>query len=644
MLKSFWNVFNNSDSCFYIICVADSQNDDLQQSTSNIMTEQRESNKRKQTDFNSSKIKIVRCSEECLDNINAALLSAEKCLKDASSSKSENVNLLPCREKLLSEIDISSDNSLEDVILYKDKKKSEIPMNHKNYNNMYNNDNSNNLCSTSSITNVVPNSNSIVMPKNNLRLDKKSITTGYENNSICQLKSTVSDSAYITIPSVSGCKQIDASYCYLTSNQRIKCFLLEGGMIEFDNTIDSYDPIEIDQIINDEIIFGVHYYLIKWKNWSLGFNTWERFGAIYKAQKHLYNYLLKRKKNVDSTKPVNGMHLILSRKVITKLFNLFRNESGLSLPALVPEDISGLFNSIDIGPKKNQIVREKCLKSYLTTIALGSFRKQQLYRLKQWEIDINVVTMGHIVKVENNNDLEGPPNVFVYTTSYVHQDSIIIPDDPPISCTCKKNCVSSSNCCNGMAGYSTVYDLNKYLIVEPGYPIYECNKKCKCSLDCNNRVVQLGSKVNVAIFKTRKCGWGVKTIQHIKKGQFIAKYIGEIITVEESEERLKNKSSLIDNMWNLDFDDPQNYKYVIDNAHYANFTYFINHSCNANLNLYAVWSNCLDRNLPELALFSSRDILAGEQLTTNYFSRSNSLKKSGIRCQCDMKNCKGYYF
>lgn len=635
--KSFKIVFKNSDSCFYIKCVADSVNDDAQQST----TELNVSKKRKDIDFNSS-LKLVRCPEENLDKIDAAILNAEKYLKNSLNYSKNSIHLLPHTEQLLYEMDISSDNSPEGHSILEDQSNSVIEDNI-----MMNNDNSNNsLFSTSSITYVEPNLVSTIMEEDNINSD------GNLNNfddDVSQLQSTALDTAYITIPSITAItetKQIDNSYYYITSDNRLKYYILEGGMTELDDTEVSYDPIEIDEIIDDEIIFGVRYYLIKWKNWSQGFNTWERFGALYKSQKHVFNYLSKRKKNNDRCKPINGMHLMLSRKVIAKFFELFKSETGLLLPIITPEDLSGLFNNLDIGPKKNQTVREKCFKSYLSTIALNSFRRQQLLRLKQWEIDINVVTRGHLVRVENNMDLEGPPDVFVYTTKCVPQKGIIIPDDPPIGCACKKNCMFSNDCCNGMAGYSTVYDVNKNITVAPGYPIFECNKKCKCSSNCTNRVVQLGSKVNVCIYKTRKYGWGVKTIQCIKKGQFIAKYIGEIITVDESECRLENKSSSIDNMWNLDFDDTQNYKYIIDNKHYANYTYFINHSCNANLHVYAVWINCLDRNLPELALFAGRDILAGEQLTTNYFSRCsiNSLKKNGIKCQCDMKNCKGYYF
>ncbi len=46
-------------------------------------------------------------------------------------------------------------------------------------------------------------------------------------------------------------------------------------------------------------------------------------------------------------------------------------------------------------------------------------------------------------------------------------------------------------------------------MLESRKPIYECHEKCNCSLDCSNRVVQRGRKVNLNIFRTSDGrGWG----------------------------------------------------------------------------------------------------------------------------------------
>jgi len=662
-------VFKNSDSCFYVKCVADLKDDHCGECSTSITTSiepNRDSNKRKKSksDFNSSKIKIVRCDEEGLDNINAALLSAENLLKMNAPGHASSTG----RKRRLSRKEaeaLISEEEVDDNVDY-GRTLSETSTNQKNVFpkdilevtlsdnscDMSETDDAVEICLknvsetkkqfNNSLHSTLPTCTVSCSSAIGLERQCKSSTSNY----ITKLRPNVSDTAYLAFPSVLD-KNVDVSFTHICSNDNIRRFILDGKMIESsDEYAKSYNPTEIDKIVDDVIIFGEHYYLIKWKTWSRGFNTWECFGVLRKAQKLIYDYALKRENNVNKSKPINVIHLMLSRHVVSELFDVFRCQTNLSLPLVSPDDLSHLYNSLDINHKEIQILRMKSFKWNLRTIALNNYRQEQLVRLKLWELDINVMTMGYKIKVENNTDLEGPPDFFVYTSKYVPSANIVIPDDPPIGCSCRKNCASSIGCCTEMSGYSVAYDLNKIIIKEPGYPIYECNKRCKCTLDCRNRVVQLGSKVSVCIYKTRTCGWGVKTKLNIKKGQFVAKYVGEIITVEESELRLENNTSLMDYMWNLDFDDSQNYKYTIDGTHFANFTYFINHSCSANLNVYAVWINCLDRNLPELALFASRDIFAGEQLTTNYFTRTNkdTSKKSGIKCRCYMKYCKGYYF
>ena len=60
-------------------------------------------------------------------------------------------------------------------------------------------------------------------------------------------------------------------------------------------------------------------------------------------------------------------------------------------------------------------------------------------------------------------------------------------------------------------------------------PIYECNKNCKCSKLCANRIVQRGSKVKFTIFRTENHEWSVRVSQFVKKGSFVVEYVGEIV-------------------------------------------------------------------------------------------------------------------
>jgi len=669
---------------FYFNCVTDSTNDKIQEITRHNITPSKTtkpsgSNKKKTSkcDSNSSGIKVIRCSEQSLDNVDAAISNAENVLKSIEKSPvdrntimlknlclTEPVNLV-CKDIVLAGSKKKRKKSRDENTSIKKntQKVSSLIVNNGSSSSRIETDidmdidnmnittpvnieqESNDSLDSTSTTTVVPNLvTSTPKTKNRVKRNSNCLLS---SNSNCDIKLTKSeDTASITLPSI--LENCDTAYKYMVSDRRVQDFIRNAKMLEPDNHLDAFDPTEIEEIINDEIILGTHYYLVKWKKWSRGFHTWERYGALLKSPEHLIKYIENKKtdEHTNRSKYVNGIELMMSRKMVSMIFEIFRTETGLCLPGILPEVITGVLNSHEDGPIRKQSLKLHSLQNYLTTISLGHFRQQQLIKLQRWEFDLNAMTRGSQIKVENNIDLEGPPDFFAYITKYLPQENIIIPDDPPIGCSCRRNCQSSVECCYEMSGCLKAYNNNKNIVVPPGNPVFECNKKCACKKSCPNRVVQHGSKVNICIYKTRKYGWGIKSTQDIQKGQFVGKYIGEIITVKESEQRLRKGSSLLDNMWNLDFDDSQNYKYIIDGTHFANFTYFLNHSCDANLNVYAVWINCLDRNLPELALFASRDISAGEQLTTNYFSRcsQDTLKKKGTKCQCDMKNCRGYYF
>jgi len=134
-------------------------------------------------------------------------------------------------------------------------------------------------------------------------------------------------------------------------------------------------------------------------------------------------------------------------------------------------------------------------------------------------------------------------------------------------------------------------------------------------------VVQRGSGTHLCIFRTDNGrGWGVRTLRAIKKGTFVAQYVGEVINSEEADRRgreydMTGRTYLFD----LDYNETDGQcPYSVDAAVYGNVTHFINHSCDPNLAVYAIWINCLDPNLPNLALFAMKDIKQNEELTFDY--------------------------
>jgi len=287
-------------------------------------------------------------------------------------------------------------------------------------------------------------------------------------------------------------------------------------------------------------------------------------------------------------------------------------------------------------------------------------KKEQQDRLKEWAAEINAIDTGHAkITVENSINLEGPPRQMKYINKSKPSNGIVIPDDPPFGCECPgESCdlKTEKTCCPKLADVNH-FPYTKYgrLRISPGVPIYECNKRCKCGKDCTNRVVQKGRKVKLCIYQTdNNCGWGVKTLENIKKGSFVVEYVGEVITNEEAEERGKKydaegRTYLFD----LDFDKGQDNPYTVDAAHFGNVAHFINHSCDPSLAVFNVWINCLDPDLPRLALFAVRDIVKGEQLTFDYSQRTgdedteSETEENGenaMECMCGSSICRKILF
>ena len=65
----------------------------------------------------------------------------------------------------------------------------------------------------------------------------------------------------------------------------------------------------------------------------------------------------------------------------------------------------------------------------------------------------------------------------------------------------------------------------------------------------------------------------------------------------------------------------------MDAAFYGNLSHFINHSCDPNLNIFNVYVNCLDPNMPQLCLFAKKEIKKGEQITFDYCQSTGNTNK-----------------
>ncbi|XP_057675316.1 histone-lysine N-methyltransferase EHMT1 isoform X2 [Corythoichthys intestinalis] len=204
-------------------------------------------------------------------------------------------------------------------------------------------------------------------------------------------------------------------------------------------------------------------------------------------------------------------------------------------------------------------------------------------------------------------------------------------------CVCKEDC-SSSVCMCGQLSLRCWYDtggclLPEFCREEPPL-IFECNHACSCWRTCKNRVVQNGLRTRLELFRTKKKGWGVRTLQDIPQGTFVCEYVGEIISEAEAEMR-QNDSYL----FSLDDKQPQDL-YCIDARFYGNISRFLNHMCEPNLFACRVFTTHQDLRFPHIAFFASENIKAGEELGFNYGDHFWEVKSKAFSCECGSSKCK----
>lgn len=223
-----------------------------------------------------------------------------------------------------------------------------------------------------------------------------------------------------------------------------------------------------------------------------------------------------------------------------------------------------------------------------------------------------------------------------------------------IGCDCRTE--SCDITCSCVARFGESY--TDYKLMEDFHrkPIIECNKNCRCSPKCQNRLIQNGIQFNLEIIETQNMGFGLKSLELIPKLSFVCEYAGEIISHESASERAKKQTKY-----------DMNYIFVlkehclsgivktyIDPTHIGNVGRFINHSCDPNLVIVPVR---IDSTIPKLCLFSVRDIRKNEELTYDYsgvstqeqspfqdVSNSSILSESGKgatkKCLCGSHKCK----
>lgn len=397
---------------------------------------------------------------------------------------------------------------------------------------------------------------------------------------------------------------------------------------------------EVEKILNKRQKGEAFVYLVKWKDWGPEYNTWEPVSNLINCPDILEDFERQRLELVEQFKQRTNFYP--NNQDIEQYIKRRKRRKETLLSISIDYDM--LKNSITSFFKQkcaNNSKQEDWIKNSIFRLLICNLREQQFESLNSWENEMNSVTKGKpLIKVENVIDLEGAPQDFYYIDEYLPGAGVIIPDDPPIGCECT-TCDFKTKCCYTQYARSCPYTSTCKIRVPPGTPIYECNKRCSCDMSCVNRVVQRGTEMKLCIFRTANGrGWGVKTLRAIPKGSFVTQYVGEVITSEEAEKRGKEYDAAGRTyLFDLDYNETEEQcPYTVDAAMYGNVSHFINHSCDPNLAVYGVWINCLDPNLPKLALFATRNIKRNEEITFDYTCQSSRTSENLIKQDVSMKS------
>lgn len=164
--------------------------------------------------------------------------------------------------------------------------------------------------------------------------------------------------------------------------------------------------------------------------------------------------------------------------------------------------------------------------------------------------------------------------------------------------------------------------------------MYECNVLvCPAGERCLNQRFQRHEDSDVRPYKTGQRGWGLRNRSDIKKGQFIAEYVGDLVDPEECNQRLAYAQQHgITNFYMLTLDKNR----IIDAGPKGNYSRFMNHSCEPNCETQK-WTVNGDIRV---GLFALHDIPTGSELTFNYNLDCYGNQKTV--CKCGSTICSGF--
>ncbi|TNM93143.1 hypothetical protein fugu_018545 [Takifugu bimaculatus] len=162
----------------------------------------------------------------------------------------------------------------------------------------------------------------------------------------------------------------------------------------------------------------------------------------------------------------------------------------------------------------------------------------------------------------------------------------------------------------------------------------ECSPStCPSADQCDNQHIQRHDWVQcLERFRTEGKGWGIRTKEPLRAGQFIIEYLGEVVSEQEFRSRMMEQYFSHSGNYCLNLDSGM----VIDSYRMGNEARFINHSCEPNCEMQK-WSV---NGVYRIGLFALGEIPSGTELTYDYNFHSFNTEEQQA-CMCGSESCRG---
>ncbi|XP_078446637.1 histone-lysine N-methyltransferase, H3 lysine-9 specific SUVH3-like [Wolffia australiana] len=238
-------------------------------------------------------------------------------------------------------------------------------------------------------------------------------------------------------------------------------------------------------------------------------------------------------------------------------------------------------------------------------------------------------------------------------------------------CRCQRNCTAGDEGCDcrrkngGVPPY-----VGGGRLVRRQAVVYECGPGCRCSESCQLRATQTAPKLHFEVFKTVDRGWGLRSWDPIRRGDFVCEFVGDELAEDgancggggggggdgDDDGFVFEGRSWGEGVeeWNYGPElvgeaPPEEEKAeamvaAVSAKQRGNVARFMNHSCRPNLFWQAVVRAGEEgRRQCHVMFFARRHIPPMAELTYDYGAAAWGRGKES-KCACGEPNCRGIFY